>query len=483
MGYTIKHSRISQLIDNPNRAIHIKKDNFKEYKSHISAISTKAKPIVEVLQSGIWKGHRCFILGGGPSLANLNFQDIENELTIGINKSFTKFNTTINYSMDQRFYDYLVRYDKRQGEDALLYEQWKAYRGIKVFLEGSDKFQFESDVHIINRLSERIICLNLSKGIYAGNNAGFGAIMLAAALGANPIYLLGYDMKVSGQQTHWHNGYPDITPKFLSTRLKKYVKTISEFADSYEAANINVVNLTPDSALTCFKNSTLSEVLQKRRNISMPTPSNGVDKKLKPVIVSFYTKDTEYEKEARNLIESLDKLHLDYDIVPINNTGNWQKNVRYKPSLIKNMLQKYAPRPVLYVDCDAVFMSPPILFDDFDSDFALYKLHWADFGRPHRDDELLGGTVYAANNERVFKILDLWIRECDVQPLSVWDQKILYGIIGDGFYNLPPEYCTIFDVMKSVENPVIKQYQASRKLKRSVRRGIKLASIRRKSRA
>jgi len=506
MGHIIRRSRMAQLMRKESRG-HSRivqrgpSNNARVsvvHKTHdsITSISTiKCKHITSIMQSGMWEGNRCFILGGGPSLANLNFQDIAGELTIGINKSFTKFNTTINYSMDQRFYDYLVRYDKKEGKDAFLYEKWKAYEGIKVFLEGTSKFRFESDVYVIGRLSQRVISLNLTKGIYPGNNSGFGAIMLAAALGADPIYLLGYDMKVSGEQTHWHDGYPNQTAKLLSDKLKKYANLISEFAPSYEAAGFDIINLTPGSALTCFKTSTLSEVLRKE-------PANPIgpiavvnkeekreEKKEKserssmPVIISFYTKDTGYEEEANRLINSLKRLQLDYEVVPINNTGNWQKNVKYKPTLIKNMLKKHAPRPVLYVDCDAIFLSPPVLFDKFEHDFALYKTHWADFGRPDKADEVLGGTIYAANNKRVFNVLDRWISECNKQPIAIWDQKILQDIVKDDFYKLPPEYCTIFDAMKKVENPVIKHFQASRRLKGSVRRGARPRSVRRASRA
>ncbi|KKL05019.1 hypothetical protein LCGC14_2610230, partial [marine sediment metagenome] len=50
---------------------------------------------------------------------------------------------------------------------------------------------------------------SMRDGIAGESNSGFGAVSLAHCLGANPIYLLGFDMKgKSGRQSWWHKGYP-----------------------------------------------------------------------------------------------------------------------------------------------------------------------------------------------------------------------------------------------------------------------------------
>ena len=65
----------------------------------------EAKFITDVLNSDSWKGKRCFIIGGGPSLSDFDFDILKDELTIGINKTLIQFSPTLNYSMDKRFYD------------------------------------------------------------------------------------------------------------------------------------------------------------------------------------------------------------------------------------------------------------------------------------------------------------------------------------------------------------------------------------------
>lgn len=61
--------------------------------------------ITSVLSSGCWEGQTCFVLGGGPSLVAFNYKWLEGQKVIGINKTFTTFSATVNYSMDYNFFD------------------------------------------------------------------------------------------------------------------------------------------------------------------------------------------------------------------------------------------------------------------------------------------------------------------------------------------------------------------------------------------
>ena len=102
---------------------------------------------------------------------------------------------------------------------------------------------------------------DITHGIYGGNNSGFGALMLAIALGANPIYLLGYDMKIESK-THWHSGYPNQNAEKLRNRLLIFKKQFEEFANPIKKLGIDIVNLNPNSALSCFKICSPSTVLK-----------------------------------------------------------------------------------------------------------------------------------------------------------------------------------------------------------------------------
>lgn len=222
--------------------------------------------ITEKFNLHSWSNQRCFILAGGPSLSGFDYTRLNNELTIGINKSFKYYpNATINYSMDPAFYDDM-RNNKLDSTDpsSNLWMKWLEFRGTRIFLSPMErKEDFGKEVYLIRRQWKPSINRNdLDEGIYGGKNSGLGAIMLAAALGSKQIFLLGYDMKVQGQKTHNHDGYPNRNVQSFSQHLTEYCQEIWNMSDLLMMAGIEVINLTPDSALRCFRFSTLDEVLK-----------------------------------------------------------------------------------------------------------------------------------------------------------------------------------------------------------------------------
>lgn len=243
MGTVIKHSKNTRVIPIKNR-------------------SCKAMNITNILPTGTWKGKTCYLIGGGPSLKTFDFSCIKNELTIGVNKSFIKFPTTINYAMDKRLYD-MVTF-AQQPEWKILHEQWINYKGIKLFIKQGVKHKYDESIHVVNWVQQKILSFDLAKGIYGGNNSGYGALALAIALGAKKIGLLGYDLKIKkkkkgtgkpGQEnidTHWHNGYEFQSKRAYQSKLDKFKMCFEEFAPVIAEQDIEVINLNKDSALKCF---------------------------------------------------------------------------------------------------------------------------------------------------------------------------------------------------------------------------------------
>jgi hypothetical protein len=224
-----------------------------------------ARSISEVLSSSSWKGERCFLIGGGPSLKNFNFDCLRGELTIGINKAFTRFSPTINYGMDMGFYDKVMYDAPTDPERVKLHQQWLGYKGIKAFLRRRN-FKLDSSVYVVEDLGkEKVLSFDLKRGIFGGNNSGFGALMLAIALGATKIGLLGYDMKVDkrNKKTHWHSGYREQKFDSMQNKLDKFQIYFNVFASTIAKEGITVVNLSPDSNLDCFEKDSLGNFLKK----------------------------------------------------------------------------------------------------------------------------------------------------------------------------------------------------------------------------
>jgi len=249
MGFVIKHNKSTSII--PTKSM-----------------VCKAHNITSILSSGAWEGKRCFLLGGSPFLKDFDFNLIENELTIGVNKSFIKFPCMINYAMDVRFYDMVSYSSKKDIKKNNLHQEWIAYEGIKVFPRRSPKFVFDDSVYVVNSLSNKALSFDLEKGIWLGNNSGFGALMLAICLGCKEIGLLGYSMMVDtkNKKTHWHNGYENQGFDSFQRKLDRFRVCFEEFASTIVQQGINVVNLvekSEDSKLTCFSKDSLKNFLRK----------------------------------------------------------------------------------------------------------------------------------------------------------------------------------------------------------------------------
>jgi hypothetical protein len=224
------------------------------------------KHISDVIKTDEWKGKRCFILGGGESMKGFDYSRLDGELTIGVNRNFQFYNPTLFYSMDTRFHGWvkggvLDKYDCSDAE-----EQWRNLKSHKIFLCPLSEYDFGDDnVYVVNRILDKVVSRDLQYGIFGGNNSGFGAIMLAITLGADPIYIMGFDMKAKNK-THFHSGYPNQQIENLRIKLESYRLLIESVAPVIRNMDFRVINLNPDSALTCFEFNTISNVLNNKED-------------------------------------------------------------------------------------------------------------------------------------------------------------------------------------------------------------------------
>ena len=187
------------------------------------------------------------------------------------------------------------------------------------------------------------------------------------------------------------------------------------------------------------------------------------------IVVSYYTKGTPYQKEAVKLENSLMKHGIPYHIGAVPNRGSWQKNTHFKAVFVRNMLKEFTGINIVFTDADSVFYSYPKLFEDLDCDIAFHLRNWK-----HGRDELLSGTIYLANNEKVHQLVDDWII-INRANSGYWEQRNLQRALRLSKRNLsisylPMEYCCIFDDEKrKFCTPVIEHFQKSREYRRIIR--------------
>jgi hypothetical protein len=191
---------------------------------------------------------------------------------------------------------------------------------------------------------------------------------------------------------------------------------------------------------------------------------------LRPLYVGYFTQGTPYEREAAELVVTLDGFGLEHEIVGVPDLGDWTHNCAQKPNVVREAMGKHPDRPIVYLDADARVIRRPELFDALDDrDFAG---HWLG------DEELISACLYFAPTPAAAELLRRWHVGCKDRP-DVWDQKTLQAEVEafDGLRvtRLPPEYNWIqaVDGHEDISqrhygerSPVIVQRQASRRLRR-----------------
>jgi hypothetical protein len=411
------------------------------------------KMFTDIFPDGAWRGHRAWIIAGGPSLRGFDFSQLKGELVIAVNRAFENVDAQIMFSMDSRFYDWVIT--GALGQETR--DRFSEFAGAKVWL---DTFGHPYEgVFTIHSAGLHGLTASLKDGLCHGNNSGYAALNLAVCLGTSPVYLLGFDMGYAGAgATHYHDGYPQTQPDSI---VKTYALEFEAQAAQISAAGCRVINCNLNSGLRCFE------------FLSDPAEGTGtwpIARIQRPIIVSYYTPGL-YEDEAKKLVRSCRRFNMERDVQIVEDLGSWQANTHRKAAFILAMLDKHPGRGVLFVDADAELQAQPWELENIREDVGLC---WRDYsvfpsGARSAGRELLSGTAYFSQSGESHDLLKMWIRENEANPAE-WEQRNLERVVTRGGWDgtikeFPPQYCQIFDSMKSAGQPVIEHYQASRRSK------------------
>ncbi len=230
----------------------------------------------EVLPDGAWQGHPCFIIGGGPSLTHFNWEQLQGRLTIGINRVYEKWDPTIIFGMDPKFVRWILM--GKYGDIAR--RKFLQSPALKIWLCTHPK-HLPGKIYVLKCWksyldARRAFPFTMRDGIGHGNNSGYAALNLAACLGADPIYLLGYDMQVEGKQTHWHNGHPQAAPDHVPA---SFIEHFNAAAVELKKRDVTVINLSSNSALKCFPTmnpaKAFAELPPPQAQLATQSPATG----------------------------------------------------------------------------------------------------------------------------------------------------------------------------------------------------------------
>jgi hypothetical protein len=220
-----------------------------------------------------FSGERCFIIGNGPSLNEIDLTKINEEYSFGVNGIFYKteecgFKPTFyvvedkhvlkdnlskirSYTTDYKFFPSIYRKHIRSTENTIYF---KMNRGF--YEESSPNFsmpRFSTDC---------------SKRVYCGQSVTIMNLQLAYYLGFTDIYLIGMDFSytipesamVEGLEiesteddiNHFHPDYFGVGKKWHDPQLEKVLLSYKQAKLMYEAAGRNITNATKGGNLNIF---------------------------------------------------------------------------------------------------------------------------------------------------------------------------------------------------------------------------------------
>jgi hypothetical protein len=109
--------------------------------------------------------------------------------------------------------------------------------------------------------------------IHQGGNGGYQAINLAWMWGAKRIFLLGLDCKPgAGGKAHWFGQHENGLSKIQN--YKHWTNAFPKLAQDLKEEGVEVINLTRDTALTCFKRIPLKQAIADYREFDADTTNH-----------------------------------------------------------------------------------------------------------------------------------------------------------------------------------------------------------------
>lgn len=199
-----------------------------------------------------------------------------------------------------------------------------------------------------------------------------------------------------------------------------------------------------------------------------------------PLVVSYYTKDTPYEKETNDLIASCKQFDLLHEISSIANRGSWSANCCFKPQFLLEKLEEHQ-RPLIWTDIDSAFVQRPTVFDDCHADVAL-RIN--DRVAIDDDEKILTQTLFVNNTPSAKKLLQLWKKECEKnldKQETVLDRVCLRKVVLHyptivEMKRLPASYFAIVDSPETknsqTDGAVVIHRRASKKYREAVDAGL-----------
>lgn len=208
-----------------------------------AAASAATAPIPWTIPE-VWTGETAVCIGGGPSLNQAQVDHVRGKArVIAINDAYRLAPwADIVYACDHKWWRWHPGARDVPGIKATHSEtaarEWPVVKWVKG----------DRNAKGLSRNPAYIHC---------GRNSGYQAINIAYLMGARRIVLIGYDMRVVGDRSHWFGDHPNR----IRSNYRGWLTNYQTIADMLPALGLTIINATPGSALACFKRADLNGAL------------------------------------------------------------------------------------------------------------------------------------------------------------------------------------------------------------------------------
>lgn len=215
------------------------------------------------------QGQRCFILGNGPSLAQMDLTPLENEITFGLNRIYLLFDKI----------PFVPTYYVSVNE--LVLEQFAldiASLSMPKFINWNSREHFDDADATINFLRLGLSLRDgfnsdIDKKFFSGGTVTYVALQLAFIMGFSEVILIGVDHSfvdkgvpnktVRGEEKDANHFHPEYFPKGVKWQLPDLQR--SEIAYSiarreFEKDGRRILDATVNGKLTVFKKVEFDEL-------------------------------------------------------------------------------------------------------------------------------------------------------------------------------------------------------------------------------
>ena len=196
-----------------------------------------------------------FVIGGGPSIKNLDLSLLKGKDIIAVNKAIFDFPTAKYFvTIDFTFLRKIDRKRFNKFNATKFFVANFSFEHLK-YIEGRivdarPNFKKRNGIGLIYDLPEFDIVVRSKKSsgigiefndFRSGSSSGFCGFQLAVLLGYKDIYLLGIDLNDACGETHYHGGYGEAVESFYSKTpmyLERFIGGIQELKQKDPSVNV-----------------------------------------------------------------------------------------------------------------------------------------------------------------------------------------------------------------------------------------------------